>query len=204
MRISILALVLLGTTACKTTEAASDVKSDGLALTANSAPGDKRKKDEKAAVPVAAVPVAADPDKESLLKWRVGRWSIVLNGVVADEKMDKDGSVVCDVTAGLVKEKLGAEKVTALKTAIAEAYKIKDQRQISPIFRGLDQSRELIAVYKGEEYLVEKMFQSRDAIQPVVEKKVGRDMAKSGEGEAAIETITSIAINPQICKNRPL
>ncbi len=216
MKIRLLALVLVGSTACRTSDAASEVKhqtQSGTAARGYPAAEDQDKSAAYSGSPVkgAGISPAAQPDadlpplndKESLLKWRVGRWSLVLKGTEAVETLDKAGSVACEVTVGKVKSQFGKDKVVALKAAIAEAFKVRDQRQISPIFRGLDQSRELIAVLGGQEFLIEKMYQSRDAIMPDPSKNVGRDIPKPGAAESGLELIMEVAVNPTICPTVP-
>ncbi|RYZ52298.1 MAG: hypothetical protein EOP07_19860, partial [Proteobacteria bacterium] len=146
MNKSLLALILLCSTACRTSEAASNAAAQPVAALPTPMP-------TSAADPVAAqtppLAAAAAPaptavvkakespvakvEEKSLLKWRIGRWTIFQDG---GEKMDKPGTVACDVTSTLVVKHLGQDKLKSLEAAIAEVYKIKDQRQSSPIFRG--------------------------------------------------------------------
>jgi hypothetical protein len=192
MKKSLLSLVLLCSTACRTSEASSTANQPVAAVPASSVVG--------AATPQAAESPKVKTEDKSLLKWRIGRWTIVKDG---NEKMDKPGSVACDVTSALVIKHLGNDKLNLLEAAIAEVYKIKDQRQSSPIFRGLDKSRELVAIHNGQEFMIEKMFQSRDSINAAPASVVSRDIAKAGDAEAALETIMEIAINPLICPKVP-
>lgn len=215
MKKSLLSLILLLSTACRTSEAASNAGAQPVAAVSTSPQASAVS--DSAAVSTSGNPLLADnktaasPAKakespavkiedKSLLKWRIGRWTIFQDG---NEKMDKPGTVACDVTNALVIKHLGAEKLKGLEAAIAEVYKIKDQRQSSPIFRGLDKSRELVATYNGQEFMIEKMFQSRDSINPAPASVVSRDIAKAGDAEAALETIMEIAINPLICPKVP-
>jgi hypothetical protein len=209
MKKSLIALALMSAMACKTTEASSTSSSasPALAATADKAqvsPAAKGAKTveygSKSSGKITDEQVSAD---ESLMKWRVGRWSIVASNGDTNEKMDKAGTIACDVTAEAVKKLLGAEKLLAVKAAIAELYKVKDQRQSSPIFRGLQNSRELVASFKGEEFLIEKMYQSRDIIVAETPESVGRELPKASAVQAALETLMEVAINPKICPTIP-
>lgn len=191
MKSSLLALVLLSVVACKTEAASTPTTKPTLAVT----PTD-----------VAAKPTEiAETGKvdESLLKWRVGRWSLVKSGTDVNEKLNQPGTVACDVRAEAVSKLLGADKLSALRVAISEAYKIKDKRQSQPIFRGLEHSRELVANFGSEEFMIEKMYQSREVITPEAAAAVGRDIPKASAAESSLETIMDIATNPKLCPNIP-
>lgn len=204
MKTSLIALVLCSAMACKTTEAASTPSSNYDGFVHEKGSGGKALPQKAAdAVPKASDVLPSGKGDESLLKWRVGRWSLVHGLEGANEKMDKPGTVACDVTAATVTKELGAERLSVLKGAIAELYKIKDQRQSNPIFRGLENSRELVARFNDEEFLIEKMFQSREVIAPTAAAVVGRDIPKASAGEAALEIIMAVAIDPKICAHIP-
>ena len=197
MKSSLLALVLLSAVACKTEAASTPAASPALAVSPMDA-----KANALTAVKPSEV-VETPKGDESLLKWRVGRWSLVKSGTEFNEKMNQPGTVACAIRAEAVTKLLGADKLAALRVAISEAYKIKDKRQSQPIFRGLDKSRELVANFGSEEFMIEKMYQSREVISPEAASAVGRDIPKSSAAESSLETIMDIATNPKLCPNLP-
>ncbi|RYZ63349.1 MAG: hypothetical protein EOP09_17810 [Proteobacteria bacterium] len=190
MKLHLISLVFLGTFACKVTDGVSNQKNQAYALESSASTAGS------AATPPTSGEVVSvqKNDKESgiLLRWRTGRWSITASG----ETLDKKGSVACEIKTSDVTKKLGTVKLKALQAAIENTYPLRDNRQTSPIFRGLEQARELVAVWKGEEFLVEKMFQSRDSIIPK-----GED--KDGKQQAHLELILDVATNPILCPNIP-
>ncbi|MBC7661984.1 MAG: hypothetical protein H7249_20005 [Chitinophagaceae bacterium] len=191
MKFRLLGLMFLGTFACKTSEAVSEQKMNSSAQSSATA------------VMKGPVEPGASPkvESESLLKWRVGRFTI---GADSNEKMDKEGSIACDITASAVKKHLGNDKLVALQKSIATLYPIRANRSVSPIFRGLKESRELVASLNGEEFLIEKMFQSRDAISPLTVATPSRSIPTSSPETESLELLMTVATNPLLCPKLPI
>ncbi len=128
----------------------------------------------------------------SLLKWRVGRYSLVKPAKSGEPNEQKtgDGTVACSITTEDVRKQLGEAKLASVEKAIGDVWKVRDKRQTSPIFRPLQQSRELVATYNGQEFVIEKMFQSRDAIAP-------------DSAQESVSILMELATDPKFCPKIP-
>lgn len=162
LRLSFLALVLV-TGGCKTVEAAGSRAASEMAVESDSdsaAPAPK-----EASKKISPAPKGEDGSLP-LLRWHMGRYSQKLVGAESVEVKDQAGRKLCDINETQVQKTFGAKRLKELKAAIDVLALSKGEYGRNPIFRGYEESRELLAFQGGEEFLVELMYQAQEVLKP--------------------------------------
>lgn len=167
---------ILSASACRAGETASVPSQMEVAATVESPvisplPSAPRAKETELASPEARLESRKKPSVP-LLRWQFDRYSLQLEKGEAVEIKDKPGRLVCEITEGGVRKVLGKGRLKELKAAIATLALAKGSYARNPIFRPYDESRELLAIVKGEELLVELMYQAQEVLVPLSQAEV--------------------------------
>ena len=160
---SFLALVLL-TSGCKSVEAAGSRPASEILVESAS---EAVKTVPSAGSQKVSLPLKAEAKGSAvLLRWQLGRYSQKLVGEESVEVKDKVGRKLCEISESVAQKVLGDKRLMELKAAIETLALSKGEYGRNPIFRGYDESRELLAFNGGEEFLVEQMYQAQEILRP--------------------------------------
>jgi hypothetical protein len=130
---------------------------------------------------------AQTPAKPSeLLKVYAGRWELV--GPEGKEQMKvKTNPPLCVLTSADVAKARGEKAVQTAIAALDELYAFRDKKNVGTLFRQVDPSHELVGVSQGREFVLERLFSTREAI----------DRIDSGTNDAAFALLKDLA---KLCK----